>query len=230
MTAPTITMQYCFTCNKSWPAVASQTCPYCNPIQPAGTAALTQAEVDALLNPTEEPAYVGTASPGGGSIGAGGGALSVTIAATGGSNMAGGALVNNGPAGNTTVDLAILAKTLAAYALNLAFGATLGPFELEHIERLAKQVGCTVVPRQRTHAAIRAVLEELFQERLHQFELGFTPEYDDNNPLHGRMEALHRLADPNHTYAQIVEAAAILVADLERRKRLPVEPITGDNK
>lgn len=128
------------------------------------------------------------------------------------------------PFGNNSAKLLSTARTLAAYALNAGFGATLQPFEIDNLTALAKTVGCTVSPRQRQHGAIRDVLEELLAERLHQFEIGFTPDYDDANPLHGRMGALHRLNDPNHTYKDIVEAAAILVADLERRRRAIVTP------
>lgn len=126
--------------------------------------------------------------------------------------------------GGLVADPYTLARTLAAYALNTAYGATLAPFELEHLTALAKAVGCTVTPHQLTTLSIRVVLDELLKERLNQIKLGYTADYDDANPLHGRMEALHRLNDPNHTYAQIVEAAAILVADLERRKRHPATP------
>lgn len=167
--------------------------------QPAGTPDLTQAEVAALLH----------------SDGLGGtnGVHGATGTASGGTDGAG-----------MAIDLGTLAKALAAYALNLAYGARLEPFELAHLRQLAAVVGCRVTERQLQHLEIRGVLEQLLQERQRQISLGYNSAYDDAHPLHGRMEALHRLNDPNHTDKDIVEAAAILVADLERRRRNPVTP------
>lgn len=161
--------------------------------------AFTQTEVDALMS-ANPPIF----------------ARDGLIAGTNGIHGPGGAGV--------AVDLHTLANAIAAYGLNLAYGSKLAPFELEHLTKLAAQVGCRVTPRQLQHSEISAVLEELLAERQRQIALGYNAAYDDAHPLHGRMEALHRLNDPNHTDKDIVEAAAILVADLERRRRNPIAP------
>ncbi len=125
------------------------------------------------------------------------------------------------------------ARTLAAYALNTAYGATLAPYERDNLIALARSVGCTVKPYQLANQVTRNVLNELLLERRKQIELGYTADYDDAHPMHARMETLDRLNDPNYTRAQLVEAGTIVVAEIERMDRcaaagatpLPRDPV-----
>ncbi len=121
-----------------------------------------------------------------------------------------------------TLDPTEVARTLAAYALNATYGATLEPFEIANLTTLAKTVGCTVAPYQLSNLATRRLLNELLAERRKQIASGYTAAYDDSHPLHGRMEALKRLNDPDYTRAYLVEAATIIVAEIERMDRTAV--------
>ncbi len=116
-------------------------------------------------------------------------------------------------------ELVQLARTLAAYALNLAYGGRLEPFELEHLTALAKRAGCVVAPHHLASLTTRRVLNELMTERQKQIVMGYTAEYDDAHPMHARMETLNRLNDPNYTRVQLIEAATIVVAEIERVDR-----------
>ena len=123
------------------------------------------------------------------------------------------------------------ARTLAAYALNVAHGATLAPFELANLVGLAKVVGCVVEDRHRAYAGTRDVLARVFAERRKQVEVfGHTPEADLANPEKLRDEVLARVyqAPTEHAEHSLVEAAAIIVAELEaiarRRTLTPTAP------
>lgn len=121
-----------------------------------------------------------------------------------------------------------LASSLAAYALNLAHGAILQPFELDHLIELAGIVGCKVTPKHLSYVATRVVLEELLVERRAQIEVhGYTLEYDDANPEHAHDQVLERANQfPSvHTRKDLVELAAIAVAEIERLDRLATKVV-----
>lgn len=119
-----------------------------------------------------------------------------------------------------------VARTLAAYALNLAHGADLQPFELEHLMALAKQVGCVVTDQHRAFGATRVVLGQVMSERRRQVELhGYTAEHDQANPMRMHDEVLTRVSGlPSpETRQDLVQAAAIIVAEIERIDRAQPE-------
>lgn len=116
-----------------------------------------------------------------------------------------------------------VASALAAYALNVAHGQTLAPFEIKHLIGLAKRAGCTVTPRHVEFTATRAVLAEILTERRNQVEKhGYTPEYDDANPMHAHDQVLQRAYQmpTAHARKDLVELAAIAVAEIERLDRV----------
>lgn len=120
------------------------------------------------------------------------------------------------------IEVSVIAKALGAYALNVVYGAILSPFELEHLIELAKVIGCTVTEKHLSYVATRVVLEELMKERREQIEVhGYTLAFDDANPAHAHEQVLERAyALPNaHTRKDLVELAAIAVAEIERLDR-----------
>lgn len=120
------------------------------------------------------------------------------------------------------LDTKTVAAALGAYALNLAYGATLQPFEVEHLVKLAKAVGCEITDKHLSFSATRKVLEELLKERRSQIEVhGYTLEYDDANPEHAHQQVLDRANQfpSSHTRKDLVELAAIAVAEIERLDR-----------
>ncbi len=135
----------------------------------AGTPELTQAEIDALLRPELEPDGVGgtdgthsTHSGGLGTIMFNTDAGTALIIHPDGRITRGEGFANDDAASVAFFEvlskvlptfistLRTTARTLAAYALNCAHGATLAPFELENLTALAKQVGCTITSGQPT--------------------------------------------------------------------------------
>lgn len=115
-----------------------------------------------------------------------------------------------------------VACALGAYALNAAYGAPIADFELSNIISLAAKVGCKVVEQQRAFGPTRIVLGEIMAERRRQVGLGYTHSHDDKNPLKMHDEVMTRVAPlPTipETRPKLIEAAAIIVAEIERLDR-----------
>lgn len=118
--------------------------------------------------------------------------------------------------------LASTAVSLASYAMNLAHGATLEQFELEHVIVLAKWVGLDKTTFHERFGVSRRVLDEVMKERRAQIQIhGHTPEEDDAHPGKVRDAVLSRVTDMlvKEDRQRLVEAAAILVAEIERIDR-----------
>lgn len=127
--------------------------------------------------------------------------------------------------------LGTLAKTLGAYALNAAFGSQLQDFEIENLKSLAKSAGCTVSEEIRSYSVTRGVIREIFEERKKQMELlSYTPEHDNANPERLHQEVINRVSQQAtvHARADLVEAAALIVAEIERIDRLHPKPMIDD--
>ena len=119
-------------------------------------------------------------------------------------------------------ELRMIASTLGAYALNVAYGGILEPFELKNLLELAARVGCKVTDKHLSYTATRAVLNELLAERRDQVEKhGFTLQFDDENPEHAHQQVLDRAYQmpTAHARKDLVELAAIAVAEIERLDR-----------
>lgn len=117
----------------------------------------------------------------------------------------------------------VITQTLAAYALSLAHGGTLEPFERENIIDLAHKVGVVVESKLQAYAITRTVLDEVLKERRAQVEIhGHTPDDDISNPARLHQEVLSRVEQmpTPHVRKSLIEAAAILIAEIERIDRL----------
>lgn len=111
------------------------------------------------------------------------------------------------------------AKVLGCYALNLAYGAVLEPWELTHLKKLAAAVKAKVFDRNQAFASTKRILGEVQKERRRQVELfGFTPEHDAQHRDQLREQILNRVYQAPNVVDQrqeLIEAAAMIVAEVE---------------